>query len=55
MVRINTKRKIKYMKNIKIAIIAILLNIFSQASAENTESLYEKIDLFSEVLEKVNS
>ena len=43
------------MKNIKIAIIAILLNIFSQASAENTESLYEKIDLFSEVLEKVNS
>ena len=31
----------------------ILLNIFSKALSQNMEKLYEKIDLFSEVLEKI--
>ena len=36
-----------------VILITILLNIFSKVYAQNTDKLYEKIDLFSEVLEKI--
>ena len=36
-----------------VILIAILLNTFSKVYAQNTDKLYEKIDLFSEVLEKI--
>ena len=32
----------------------ILLNIFGKVYSQNTDELYKKIDLFSEVLEKIN-
>ena len=38
---------------ILIFIFSIILNIFSVAYSENIEKLYNKIDLFSEVLEKI--
>ena len=40
-------------KYILIIITVILLNIFNTAYSQNIDKLYEKIDLFSEVLEKV--
>ena len=59
MVRTNAKRKINhmkkkfYLKNILITSIIILLNIFNVSYSQNVDKLYEKIDLFSEVLEKI--
>ena len=52
MVRTNTKRKSFNMKNI-IILIFIFFSI-SKSFAETDKSIYEKIDLFSEVLDKVN-
>ena len=46
------KNHLKYILNI---VVIILINIFSLAKGENIDKLYEKIDLFSEVLEKVNN
>ena len=60
MVRTNAKRKISNMKknfNLKYFFILtaiILSNICNTSYSENTNKLYEKIDLFSEVLEKIN-
>ena len=60
MVRTNAKRKIGNMKknfNLKYFFILtaiILSNICNTSYSENTNKLYEKIDLFSEVLEKIN-
>ena len=58
MVRNNTKRKINdmkknYSKYILILATIILLNIFHIANSQNTDKLYQKIDLFSEVLETI--
>jgi len=60
-VRTNSKRKIDYMKK-KICLIYITafitmisLNIFNTAYSQNIDKLYEKIDLFSEVLEKIQN
>lgn len=38
---------------IKFSFLFFLLNIFNTSNAENIDKLYEKIDLFSEVLEKI--
>ena len=54
MVRINSKRKIDNMKNILIILNIVLLFFFNTARSQNIDDLYEKIDLFSEVLEKIN-
>ena len=45
--------KRRSLKCILIANIIILLNIFHVTNAQNSEKLYKKIDLFSEVLEKI--
>jgi len=42
-----------FFKYFFVILIAILLNTFSKVYAQNTDKLYEKIDLFSEVLEKI--
>ena len=42
-----------HLKYILIIITVILLNVFNTAYSQNIDKLYEKIDLFSEVLEKV--
>ncbi len=61
MVRINSKREINNMKKINyfnyILIITtiILLNISNKVYSQNVNTLYEKIDLFSEVLEKIQN
>ena len=60
MVRAYTKRKINNMKKKYINFILILtiffcLNNFSKLHAQNIDKLYEKIDLFSEVLEKIQN
>ena len=54
MVRTNTKRKINYMIQKKIISLLLFSLIFIQSvnSAEN--DIYKKIDLFGEVLEKIN-
>ena len=44
-------KKKSYLKNILIIFTIILLNFFTKAHPQNTDRLYEKIDLFSEVLE----
>ena len=44
-----------FFKYFFVILIAILLNTFSKVYAQNTDKLYEKIDLFSEVLEKIQS
>ena len=41
------------LENVIIILIILSLNIFNKAYAENTDDLYKKIDLFSEVLEKI--
>ena len=41
------------LKHIVIILIIILLNTFNIAYSQNMDKLYEKIDLFSEVLEKI--
>ena len=43
------------LKYILLVAITILFNISSKAYSENTNNLYEKIDLFSEVLEKIQN
>ena len=56
MVRINTKRKIKYMKKNfykKLVSIVIFLNICNFSYSQNIDEFYKKVDLFSEVLEKI--
>ena len=56
MVRINSQRKANYMKKKFILILlTIVFFIFSKISfAANDESIYNKIDLFGEVLDKIN-
>ena len=44
-----------FFKYFFVILIAILLNTFSKVYAQNTDKLYEKIDLFSEVLEKIQN
>ena len=56
MVRINSEREINIMKNknyfkyISIILTIILINISNKIYAQDVDKLYEKIDLFSEVL-----
>jgi len=55
MVRTNTKRKIDNMKIFKFLILFFLCNIFLIKQVVASESnLYKKIDLFGEVLDKIN-
>ena len=55
MVRTPSKGKINDMKKIKIFIIILFLFLFHNkyAFSENSDELYQKIDLFSEVLERI--
>jgi len=46
-------KKEKYIKFIFTITILILFNFFNKADAQNLDKLYDKIDLFSEVLEKI--
>ena len=46
-------KKYFYKKNFLIILIVILLNNFNTAYSQNMDKLYQKIDLFSEVLEKI--
>ena len=46
-------KKKSYLKNILIIASIILLNFFTTAHSQNVDKLYEKIDLFSEVLETI--
>ena len=61
MVRINSKRKINnmksknYFKYILSIITIILLNVSGKVYSQNIDKLYEKIDLFSEVLETIQN
>ena len=48
----NTKN---FTKKIFIVSIILLLNISNKVHSENSDKLYEKIDLFSEVLEKIQN
>jgi len=48
-------KKINFYKYILAITTIILFNIFVKAYAQNVDKLYEKIDLFSEVLEKIQS
>ena len=55
MVRTYAKRKGDYLKHlIKILFLFIIIFYFSAANAANEDSIYKKIDLFSEVLDKIN-
>ena len=45
----------KYHKYILSIVAIILLNISSKVWSENVDKLYQKIDLFSEVLEKIQN
>ena len=55
MVRINTKREINNMNKKIIFIIIFLINLVFFPSVNSSESnIYKKIDLFGEVLEKIN-
>ena len=56
MVRTNSQRKDNYMKKKVILIFLVILSlVFSKISlAANEENLYDKIDLFGEVLDKIN-
>ena len=61
MVRINSKRKINnmksknYFKYILSIVTIILLNVSGKVYSQNIDKLYEKIDLFSEVLETIQN
>ncbi len=61
MVRINAKGEINDMKRITnlscglLMFLAIFLSSVSKTYSENIDKLYEKIDLFSEVLEKIQN
>ena len=46
-------RNKKYLNTIFFILLISFLNFFSKAYAQNSDKLYEKIDLFSEVLEKI--
>ena len=48
-------KKINYFNYILIIATIILLNISNKAYSQNVNKLYEKIDLFSEVLEKIQN
>ena len=49
-------KRINYLKYVLVIITVTLLNIFNNAySQNNIDKLYEKIDLFSEVLEKIQN
>ena len=55
MVRINTKREINNMNKKKYFLIIFLINLIFFPSVNSSESdIYKKIDLFGEVLEKIN-
>ena len=56
MVWINSKRKNNYMrKKFKVIFLTAILFIFSKITfAANDENIYDKIDLFGEVLDKIN-
>jgi len=56
MVWINSKRKNNYMKKkFKVIFLTVILFIFSKITfAANDENIYDKIDLFGEVLDKIN-
>ena len=41
------------LKYVLVTVIIISLNIFNTAYSQNMDKLYKKIDLFSEVLEKI--
>ena len=48
--------KIKnYFKYILVSVIIIFLSISDKVHSQNVDELYEKIDLFSEVLEKIEN
>ena len=48
--------KIKnYLKYILVSVILISLNISGKVYSQNVDELYEKIDLFGDVLEKIES
>ena len=47
--------KKKYFKYILTIVTIILLNISNKVYSQNIDELYEKIDLFSEVLEKIQN
>jgi len=51
--KINDMKKKFCLKNILITATIILLSIFNVAYSQNIDKLYEKIDLFGEVLEKI--
>ncbi len=53
MVGTNTKRKVKHMK-IKFLILFLLSTIFIHIANSAENDIYKKIDLFGEVLEKIN-
>ena len=53
MVRTYAERKSDYMKNI-LKILFVFIFYFSTANAANEDDIYKKIDLFSEVLDKIN-
>ena len=48
-------KKKKYLKFTLVAITILLFNFSYKAYSQNTDKLYEKIDLFSEVLEKIQN
>ncbi len=55
MVRINSSRKINYMKKKTQILIFVLINLFLINFSHAAEvNIYKKIDLFGEVLEKIN-
>jgi len=45
--------KINYFKSLLVMVVIVFINFSIKAYAQNTNELYEKIDLFSEVLEKI--
>ena len=54
MVRINSKRKIDYMINKKLGIFFLFYIFLTQEIHSDENDIYKKIDLFGEVLEKIN-
>ena len=54
MVRTNTKRKINYMIKKKLGIFFTLCAILTHDVNSSENNIYKKIDLFGEVLEKIN-
>ena len=48
-------KKKNYSKYLLTILTIVFLNIFNKSFAENVDKLYEKIDLFSEVLEKIQN